>query len=94
MPLYSVLINTLLPVISGIMLTIQWTMHAINTLTNHPQNTIFQNAVLWGWAEQVPKFPKLPSVKNDVCEALLFLCLCVSTGNEATSKHILVMCLQ
>ena len=29
-----------------------------------------------------------------VCEALLFLCLCASTGNEATSKHILVMCLQ
>ena len=46
-------INTLLPVICGIMLIVQWTKHAINTLTNHPQNTILQNAVLWGWAEQV-----------------------------------------
>ena len=59
-----------------------------------PTNNILQNAVLWGWVEQVPKFPELPSVKNDVYEALLFLCLCASTGNEATSKHILGMCLQ
>ena len=46
------------------------------------------------WYAKVPKFPEFPSVKNYVCEALFFLCLCARTGNEAASKHILVMCLQ
>ena len=74
------LINTLLPVISGIMLIIVWTKHAINTLTNHPQNTILQNAVLWGWAEQVHSITA--SIWPNVITGSLIPSACTEAGKK------------